>query len=135
MKRFFAHINKKLLITKPILWITAIPWVLGACLFMAVIQVMIGLVFPLSYNFSLIAYFIYLLVAAVCFMVGAFQFRNFETEFSFKQTYYIYLLNIITYLIFALCVLMLSLTLHFRFKLTEDKEDFGKKLLAVRIGS
>jgi len=76
-----------------------------------------------------------MVLGTVCFMVGAFQFRNFESEFSFKQTFFIYLLNIATYLIFASCILILSLTLHLRFTLGVKPENFGKELLAVRIGS
>jgi len=135
MKKFIRNTNKYFLINKPIIWITAIPWVLATCIFVGLIQLFLGLIFPLSYNFSVIAYFVYLVLGTVCFMVGAFQFRNFETEFSFKQTFLIYLLNIATYLIFAFCILILSLTLHLRFKLSVKPENFGKELLAVRIGS
>ena len=135
MKKIFNDIERYLLVNKPIVWISSIIWISGLCVLMLLIEVAIGFMAKPRADLDIFHTISLLLLVVLLFTWVSFQYRNYDKIFTIKQTFRIYLYNILGYILIYLSSLMLLVIMHYRFTSMTDMETFSKDLLSVRIAN
>ena len=131
MKKTFNDIERRLLVNKPVIWISSIYWILALCVFIIVVETVIGLSAKLATDLTVFYASAILLLVVLLFLWISFQYRNYDKIFSIHQTFRIYLYNILAYIFICISSLVLVLIMAFRF--SASGQEFSRDLLSVRI--
>ncbi|HET9276770.1 MAG TPA: hypothetical protein VFN95_01250, partial [Flavitalea sp.] len=131
MRKAFNDIERRLLVNKPVIWISSIYWILALCVFIIVVETVIGLSAKLATDLKVFYLSAILLLVVLLFLWISFQYRNYDKIFSIRQTFRIYLYNILAYIFICISSLVLVLIMAFRFK--ASGQEFSRDLLSVRI--
>src|SRR5829696_9068930 len=131
MRKAFNDIERRLLVNKPVIWISSIYWILALCVFIIVVETVIGLRAKFATDLTVFYASAILLLVVLLFLWISFQYRNYDKIFSIRQTFKIYVYNILAYIFICISSLVLVLIMTFRFNATT--EEFSRDLLSVRI--
>ena len=131
MRKAFNDIERRLLVNKPVLWISSIYWILALCVFIIIVETVIGLTAKFATNLKVFYASALLLLVVLLFLWISFQYRNYDKIFSIRQTFRIYLYNILGYIF--ICISSLVLVVIMTFKFNKTAEEFSRDLLSVRI--
>ncbi|HKH62625.1 MAG TPA: hypothetical protein VKA49_17400 [Flavitalea sp.] len=142
MRKAFNDIERRLLVNKPVIWISSIYWILALCVFIIVVETVIGLRAKFATDLTVFYASAILLLVVLLFLWISFQYRNYDKIFSIRQTFKIYVYNILAYIFICISSLVLVLIMTFRFNATifiservwiRTSQEFSRDLLSVRI--
>lgn len=131
MRKAINDIQKRLLINKPVIWISSIHWILALCVVIIVVESVIGLSAKFATDLTVFYGSAILLLVVLLFLWISFQYRNYDKIFTIRQTFKIYLYNILAYIFICISSLVLVVIMNFRFN--ASMEEFSRDLLSVRI--
>ena len=131
MRKAINNIQKRLLTTKPVIWISSIHWILALSVVIILVESAIGLSAKFATDLSVFYASAILLLVVLLFLWISFQYRNYDKIFTIRQTFKIYLYNILAYIFICVSSLVLVVIMTFRFN--ASPEEFSRDLLSVRI--